>query len=87
MKSRPEGGRLSLLLAMADRPAHLHLLPPPVRPGFGPFNAWANDAYVEGLARCKEQGLCQAVGVSNFNASRIRRWEWHALVHWVGVGR
>lgn len=40
-------------------------------PGFA-LNAWSNDAYLEGLARCKEQGLTKAVGVSNFNAGRVR---------------
>lgn len=41
-------------------------------PGFL-TNGWANDAFLEGLADCKEQGLCEAVGVSNFNAERLRR--------------
>lgn len=27
------------------------------------LNAWSNDAYLEGLARCYEQGLTQTVGV------------------------
>ncbi|KAI8464714.1 MAG: hypothetical protein J3K34DRAFT_490117 [Monoraphidium minutum] len=36
------------------------------------LNAWSNDAYLEGLARCVEQGLTQTVGVSNFNADRVR---------------
>jgi aryl-alcohol dehydrogenase-like predicted oxidoreductase len=40
-------------------------------PGFF-LNAFSNDAYVEGLARCHEQGLCEGVGVSNFNAQRVR---------------
>lgn len=40
-------------------------------PGFA-LNAFSNDAYLEGLARTKEQGLCDAVGVSNFNAARLR---------------
>ncbi|WIA34227.1 hypothetical protein OEZ86_012580 [Tetradesmus obliquus] len=40
-------------------------------PGFA-FNAFSNDAYLEGLADCVEQGLTQAVGVSNFNAKRVR---------------
>jgi aryl-alcohol dehydrogenase-like predicted oxidoreductase len=39
-------------------------------PGFA-LNAFSNDAYLEGLARCVEQGLTQAVGVSNFNAQRV----------------
>ena len=41
-------------------------------PGFF-LNAFANDAYLEGLARCREQGLCEAVGVSNFNEKRTRK--------------
>lgn len=41
-------------------------------PGFF-LNAFANDAYLEGLARCYEQGLCQAVGASNFNAQRVQK--------------
>lgn len=36
------------------------------------MQAFSNDAYLEGLARCYEQGLCSAVGVSNFNAGRVR---------------
>lgn len=40
-------------------------------PGFL-LNAFGNENYVEGLARCREQGLCKAVGVSNFNANRVR---------------
>eukprot|EP00191_Tetraselmis_sp_GSL018_P017791 CAMPEP_0177582920 /NCGR_PEP_ID=MMETSP0419_2-20121207/3028_1 /TAXON_ID=582737 /ORGANISM="Tetraselmis sp., Strain GSL018" /LENGTH=390 /DNA_ID=CAMNT_0019072241 /DNA_START=173 /DNA_END=1345 /DNA_ORIENTATION=- len=39
-------------------------------PGFG-LNGLSNKAYVDGLAMCKEQGLCDAVGVSNFSASRL----------------
>ncbi len=35
----------------------------------GPFN----DAFVEGLGDCVNQGLAQAVGVSNFSADRVRR--------------
>jgi hypothetical protein len=41
------------------------------RPGFA-FNAFSNDAYLEGLADCVEQGLTKAVGVSNFNAQRVK---------------
>lgn len=41
-------------------------------PGFF-LNALSNDAHLEGLARVAEQGLAQAVGVSNFNAERVRR--------------
>lgn len=40
-------------------------------PGFL-FTAFSNEAFVEGLAKCKQQGLCEAVGVSNFNAARVR---------------
>lgn len=40
-------------------------------PGFF-LNAFANDAYLEGLARCVDLGLTSAVGVSNFNSSRVR---------------
>ena len=40
-------------------------------PGFG-TNFFANDAFLEGMADCAEAGLCDAVGVSNFNASRVR---------------
>ena len=39
-------------------------------PGFF-LNAFANDAYLEGLARSAEQNLTTAVGVSNFNATRV----------------
>lgn len=41
-------------------------------PGFA-LNAFSNDAYLEGLAACAQQGLCQAVGVSNFNQDRTRK--------------
>ena len=40
-------------------------------PGFF-FNAWSNNEYIEGLANCYAQGMCRSVGVSNFNAERIR---------------
>ena len=41
-------------------------------PAFG-FAADAfNDAFLEGLCLCRERGLCDAVGVSNFNAERVR---------------
>jgi len=40
-------------------------------PGFL-TNGWANDNYVDGLAKCKELGLCDSIGVSNFNAQRVR---------------
>lgn len=39
-------------------------------PGFF-LNAFSNDAYLEGLAQCYELGLCEAVGVSNFNPTRV----------------
>mmetsp|Transcript_19341 Transcript_19341/g.48315 ORF Transcript_19341/g.48315 Transcript_19341/m.48315 type:complete len:385 (-) Transcript_19341:671-1825(-) len=39
-------------------------------PAFG-IQDRANDAFLEGLCRCYEQGLCDAVGVSNFNAARV----------------
>eukprot|EP00199_Chlamydomonas_sp_CCMP681_P001956 CAMPEP_0119107180 /NCGR_PEP_ID=MMETSP1180-20130426/8975_1 /TAXON_ID=3052 ORGANISM="Chlamydomonas cf sp, Strain CCMP681" /NCGR_SAMPLE_ID=MMETSP1180 /ASSEMBLY_ACC=CAM_ASM_000741 /LENGTH=379 /DNA_ID=CAMNT_0007092633 /DNA_START=5 /DNA_END=1144 /DNA_ORIENTATION=+ len=40
-------------------------------PGFF-LNAFSNDTYMEGLIRCKQQGLCDALGVSNFTAKRVR---------------
>ncbi len=40
-------------------------------PGFGP-QSLANDAFVEGLAKVKQAGLAQAVGVSNFREDRLR---------------
>lgn len=40
-------------------------------PGFF-LNAFSNDAYLNGLARCKEMGLADAIGVSNFNKNRLR---------------
>ena len=40
-------------------------------PGFL-TNAWSNDAYLSGLADVADAGLADAVGVSNFNASRVR---------------
>uniref|UniRef100_A0A7S3VNR4 NADP-dependent oxidoreductase domain-containing protein n=1 Tax=Dunaliella tertiolecta TaxID=3047 RepID=A0A7S3VNR4_DUNTE len=40
-------------------------------PGLG-LNSLLNDAYIDGLAQCKQQGLCDAVGVSNFNTQRTR---------------
>ena len=41
-------------------------------PAFG-IQDRANDAFLEGLCRCYEQGLCDAVGVSNFNAERVKQ--------------
>ncbi|GLI62016.1 hypothetical protein VaNZ11_004592 [Volvox africanus] len=41
-------------------------------PGFGP-QYFFNDAYLEGLADCRQQGLCQAVGVSNFSSRRVKQ--------------
>lgn len=40
-------------------------------PGFL-WNDFFNDAYIEGLADCVDQGMTKAVGVSNFNARRVR---------------
>ena len=40
-------------------------------PGFI-TNGWCNDAFVEGLADCQQQGLTQAVGVSNFKLERVK---------------
>ena len=40
-------------------------------PGFA-TNGWCNDAFLEGLADCVDAGLCDAVGVSNFKAERVR---------------
>lgn len=41
-------------------------------PGFL-INGFFNDKYVEGLGLCIERDLAEAVGVSNFNESRIRK--------------
>lgn len=40
-------------------------------PGFF-LNAFSNPATLEGLLQCQQKGLCDAVGVSNFNASRVK---------------
>ena len=41
-------------------------------PGFF-WNAFFNDAYIEGLGMCVDQGLTDAVGVSNFSKDRLRQ--------------
>lgn len=41
-------------------------------PGFL-SQGFSNDQFVLGLAKCVQQGLTQAVGVSNFKAERVRR--------------
>lgn len=51
-------------------------------PGFL-WNSFFNDAYVEGLAKCVEEGLTKAVGVSNFNNQRVRAA--HKLLQSKGV--
>jgi len=40
-------------------------------PGFA-LNAFSNEAYLDGFVKVKEQGLADAIGVSNFNAQRIK---------------
>eukprot|EP00798_Chlamydomonas_sp_ICE-L_P025879 gene25879-11551_t len=40
-------------------------------PGFA-LNAFSNESTLEGLILCKQQGLADAIGVSNFNADRVR---------------
>lgn len=40
-------------------------------PGFL-INAFSNDAYLDGFVKVKEQGLADAIGVSNFPAFRLR---------------
>lgn len=40
-------------------------------PGFA-LNAFSNDAYLDGFIQVKEQGLADAIGVSNFNAKRLK---------------
>jgi diketogulonate reductase-like aldo/keto reductase len=59
-------------LSMTSSPT-MSAYPPPksCRPGFL-VNAFSNDAYLDGLVQCKQQGLCDAIGVSNFNANRVR---------------
>ena len=52
-------------------------------PGFF-LNAFSNDAYIEGLGMCVEQGLTDAVGVSNFSTDRLRRA--HEQLQKRGVG-
>ena len=41
-------------------------------PAFGWGADRNNDVFLEGLCMCYEQGLCDAVGVSNFNADRVK---------------
>lgn len=41
-------------------------------PGFF-LNTFSNDAYLEGFAMCYDQGMCDALGVSNFNEQRVRK--------------
>lgn len=41
-------------------------------PGFF-LNAFSNDAFLEGFAQVHDKGLAEAIGVSNFNADRVRR--------------
>ena len=49
-------------------------------PGFI-TNGWSNDAFVKGLADCQQQGLAQAVGVSNFNLGRVKTAQQILKVH------
>ena len=49
-------------------------------PGFF-TNAFSNDAYVEGLGRCVQQGLAKAVGVSNYRKDRIESASARLQVH------
>eukprot|EP01024_Parvocaulis_polyphysoides_P059181 TRINITY_DN638_c0_g2_i1.p2 TRINITY_DN638_c0_g2~~TRINITY_DN638_c0_g2_i1.p2 ORF type:complete len:358 (-),score=31.41 TRINITY_DN638_c0_g2_i1:181-1254(-) len=51
-------------------------------PGFF-LNAFSNENYVEGLAKCVNLGLTKAVGVSNFNAQRLK--EAHKTLESKGV--
>ena len=41
-------------------------------PGFL-TQSFSNDEFLKGLAKCQQQGLTQAVGVSNFKADRVRQ--------------
>lgn len=41
-------------------------------PGFGGLPSFGNENFLDGLADCYDAGLCDAVGVSNFNAQRVR---------------
>ena len=41
-------------------------------PAFGFGADGCNERFLEGLCLCYERGLCDAVGVSNFNADRVK---------------
>ncbi|MEW5318072.1 MAG: hypothetical protein WDW38_009325 [Sanguina aurantia] len=60
-----EAAKASLKRLQADKMA-LYMIH---WPGFL-FNAFSNEQYVLGLAKVQQQGLAQAVGVSNFNKTR-----------------
>ena len=42
-------------------------------PGFGGLPSFGNESFLEGLADCRDNNLCNAIGVSNFNAQRVRQ--------------
>ncbi|GFH26223.1 HTH araC/xylS-type domain-containing protein, partial [Haematococcus lacustris] len=56
---------------LTTQPSHTAISAHTCRPGFF-FNTFSNDAYLEGLASVKNTGLADAIGVSNFNAQRVR---------------